>query len=367
MALKVIISTSSNCVSHLRGSRKFRIPTFELGNILWRPFVTQLTHDCKEKTEGENVGASKASKHQASIRKMDTYEDWLQDFLLQKGASTETIESIISRYPRAVIRTSENVRARWEIWKSILQTDLQVLQTLKRSPESFFRSSTLANLQDNISLFSSLGLSSNIVTQLMARAPRTFSNRAELNRNMVELLQNVCTCLGGNNPEEFAKNIIAKNVYLLTRSTKRIKVNIAMFQTMFKIPNVEMLDWIQGNGSGILDLGNDYIKNNFDNIQKKFQCLGCSEDAITKCVFAFPRILYLSPVTLNTKIDLLMKYGIKMDQILEMPRVLDVSSASMERNIKKLMQHGYDFQASGISVLALSRERFKLKIEKLMN
>lgn len=366
MALKVLISTSSNCVSHLRGYRKLQIPTFELRNILWRPLLTQLTPVREAKTEGENVGASKASKYQASVRK-DTHEDWLRDFLLQKGANTKTIDSIISRYPRAVTRTSENVQARWEIWKSVLQTDLQVLQTLERSPESFFRSSNLENLQDNVSFVSSLGLSSKIVTQLMARAPRTFSNRAALNRDMVEFLQNVCTCLGGDNPEEFARKIISKNVYLLTRSTKRIKVNVEMFQTMLKIPNAEMLDWIQGNGSGILDLGNAYIKKNFDNIQKKFQCLGCSEDEITKSIFTFPRILYLSPVTLNTKVDLLMKYGIKVDQILEMPRVLDVSSASIQSKIKELMQHGYDFQVSGIGVLTLSSNRFKLKVEKLMN
>lgn len=313
------------------------------------------------------MDASKTIRYQASIRTKETHEDWLRDFLLQKGADTETIDSVISRYPRAIIRTSENVQTRWEIWKSVLHTDLQVLKTLERSPESFFRSGDLENLQDNISFVCSLGLSSKIVTQLMARAPRTFSNRAALNRDMVEFLQNLCSCLGGDNPEEFARKIIAKNVYLLTRSTKRIKANIEIFQTMLKIPNAEMLDWIQSNGSDILDLGNAYIKKNFDNVQKKFQSLGCSEDEITKCIVTFPQILYLSPVTFNTKIDLLMKYGIKVHQILEMPRVLDVSSANIQSKIKELMQHGYDFQASGIGALALSRNRFKLKVEKLVN
>ncbi|KAM9308109.1 transcription termination factor 1, mitochondrial-like, partial [Gastrophryne carolinensis] len=294
-------------------------------------------------------------------------EDNLREFLVKKGANDEIVNSIISRYPRAITRTSENLQKRWNIWKSVLKSDLQVLQTLDRSPESFFRSSDLENLKENINFLSSLGLAGSTVTQLMAKAPRTFSNRATLNQDMVELLQNICICLGGDQAEEFARRIITKNIYILTRSTKRIKANIETMQSILKLPDAQMLEWIQGPGADILDLGNTYIKRNFENIYKKLRTLDCSEEEITACIFTFPRILYLSHVTFNSKTDLLLECGINVRQILDAPRVLEVSASTMQSRIKLLEQCDYDFQASGIGMLVLSSSRFKAKLEKLIH
>ncbi|XP_072268933.1 transcription termination factor 1, mitochondrial-like [Pyxicephalus adspersus] len=372
MALKVLISTSSHFWSHLKCAGNKNFPKPELRNVVWKLLHTEQVSNYGVKAESENVAianvdAAKTSKPQAAVRTKANHGDQVRMFLRKKGVLEETIDSVLSRYPRAIMRPSENLQATWEIWKSILKTDLQVLQTLVRSPESFFRSSDLENLNENISYLSSQGLPPKIVTQLMAKAPRTFSNRVTLNQAMVEFLQNLCSSFGGNNPQEFARTLISKKIYLLSRSTRRIQANIEMIQTILKIPDSEILDWIQSHGFGILDLGNTYITKNFDNMQKKLQSLGCLEEEIISSILEFPRVLYLSPGNFNTKIDLLLKYDIKVHQILKTPRVLEMSTATLQSRIEELLKHEYDFQTFGIGLLLVSKTRYKSRVEKFVN
>ena len=62
------------------------------------------------------VDVDMARKRQPGVfNRTDTSEQDLQTFLLSKGASKEVIASIISRYPRAMTRTSESLSNRWDL------------------------------------------------------------------------------------------------------------------------------------------------------------------------------------------------------------------------------------------------------------
>ncbi|KAM9737715.1 transcription termination factor 1, mitochondrial [Menidia menidia] len=299
------------------------------------------------------------------FRKAFTNEKGLAQFLQTKGASRQAIASIVSRYPRAITRSIEHLEQRWQLWRNVFTTDAEIVSILDRSPESFFRSSDNDNLEKNIAFLISLGLNTKDLHRLLTTAPRTFSNSVELNKQMVECLEDICAELGGENPEQFAKSIISKNLYILIRSTKRVKTNIETLKASLNLSDSEMLALLQGHGADILDLSNEYLKKSFNNLQQKMALLGCRRNDLKKIIISYPLILYIGPETLNTKIDCLLKGGITMKQILEKPKVLDYSTQNITGRLEELRRVGYDFKKNGINILDSSRKRFDAKMEKL--
>ncbi|XP_028255203.1 transcription termination factor 1, mitochondrial [Parambassis ranga] len=312
------------------------------------------------------VDVRKARQRQPGVlRKPFTNEQGLARFLQRKGASLKVIASIISRYPRAITRSIEHMEQRWQLWRNIFQTDAEIVTILDRSPESFFRSSDNENLQKNISFLISLGLNTKDLHRLLTTAPRTFSNSLELNKQMLRFLEDICAELGGTNPEQFAKTIISRNLYILIRSTKRVRATINTLRTSLDLNDSELLTLLQGPGSEILDLSSEYLKNNFSHLELKTASLGCEKSEIKKLVISYPMILYIGTDTLNSKIDCLLKGGITIKQILEKPKVLEYSTQNITGRLVELKRVGYDFQKNGINILDCSRKRFVAKMEKL--
>lgn len=299
------------------------------------------------------------------LRKQTTNEKDLKKFLQSKGANEEIIASIISRYPRAITRSYQSLEERWAIWRSILVTDMEILTILKRSPESFFRSGNNENVQKNIAFFCSLGLKSQDLCKLLTRTPRVFSNRVELNKQMIDLLREICLSLGGQNPDDFVKQLISKNVFIFLRSCKQVKANVCFLQSSFNLDNEELLTLLLGQGGDVLDLSNEYIKKTLTNVKEKLMSHGCTEEEADMFVLKHLRILYLSPQNLNDKIDFLLQANINIQQIVKYPLVLDKSVSTLSYRIEELEKLDYDFTVHGIGILALSQQRFAVKLGKL--
>ncbi|KAI4888518.1 hypothetical protein NFI96_032288 [Prochilodus magdalenae] len=299
------------------------------------------------------------------LRKIQTNEHGLSEFLSRKGASRDVIASIISRFPRAITRSGEHLEERWQLWRSIFQDDAEIVRILDRSPESFFRSSDNENLEKNIRYLNSLGITPQDLPKLLTKAPRVFSNSFELNRTMVELLQSVCVSLGGTDHEGFARAIIFRNVYILIRSTKRVKANIEFLLASLKLSNAEALSLFQSHGADILDLSHTSLKRNFKSLWAKLKSLGCRKAEMKRLVLNYALVLFVSPATLNEKLDCLVEGGIDVKQIVEKPKVLDFSAATLKQRLSDLNSLGYNFHASGIAILDMSRKRFDAKFEKL--
>ncbi|KAM9650470.1 transcription termination factor 1, mitochondrial isoform 2-T4 [Trichechus inunguis] len=312
------------------------------------------------------VDIDMAKKRQPGVfNRMVTNEQDLKMFLLSKGASKQVIASIISRYPRAITRTSESLSKRWDLWRKIMASDLEIVNILERSPESFFRSNNNLNLENNIKFFYSVGLTRKCLCRLLTNAPRTFSNSLDLNKQMVEFLQSVCLSLGHKDPADFVRKIIFKNPFILIRSTKRVKTNIEFLQSAFSLNSEELLALICGPGAEILDLSNDYAKRNYTNIKEKLFSLGCAEEEVQKFVFSYPDMIYLAEKKFNDKIDCLIQEKINISQIMESPRVLDSSLSTLKSRIKELVNAGYNLSTSNITPLSWSLKRYKAKLKKL--
>lgn len=312
------------------------------------------------------VDVKMARKRQPGVlRKTDTNVHGLVHFLQTKGATREMVASIISRYPRSITRSEEHLLERWQLWRSVFQSDSEIISILNRSPESFFRSSDNENLEKNIIFLTSLGLNSKDLHRLLTTAPRTFSNSVELNHQMVDLLLDVCVSLGGKNPSQFTRAIISKNVYILIRSTKRVQANVEFLQTSLELKNSDMLVLLQGSGAEILDLSHEILKKNFRMLQEKLESLGCNREHANKLIVNYPSILYVSPGRTSNKLDCLLKAGITLKQIMEKPKVLDFSLDNLVWRLGELRKVGYNFDQNGIGILDNSRKRFEAKLQKL--
>ncbi|XP_006834458.1 PREDICTED: transcription termination factor, mitochondrial [Chrysochloris asiatica] len=312
------------------------------------------------------VDIDMAKKRQPGVfNRMVTNEQDLKMFLLSKGASREVIASIISRYPRAITRTPESLSKRWDLWRKIMASDLDIVNILERSPESFFRSNNNLNLENNIKFLYSVGLTHKCLCRLLTTAPRTFSNSLDLNKQMVELLQTVCLSLGHKEPTEFVRKIILKNPFLFIQSTKRVRANIEFLQSTFNLNNEELLALLCGPGAEILDLSNDYTKRNYTNIKEKLISLGCTEQEVQKFVLRYPDVIFLAEKKFNDKIDFLIQEKINISQIIESPWVLGSSLSTLKTRIKELINAGYNLSTSNITILSWSLKRYKAKLKKL--
>ncbi|XP_066525461.1 transcription termination factor 1, mitochondrial [Hoplias malabaricus] len=299
------------------------------------------------------------------LRKNQTNEHGLAEFLSQKGASREVIASIISRFPRAITRSEEHLEERWCLWRNIFQNDTEIVKILDRSPESFFRSSDNENLEKNILFLTSLGILPQDLSKLLTKAPRVFSNSLELNRTMVELLQSVCVSLGGQDHEGFARNIITRNIYVLIRSTKRVTANIHFLLEALRLNKDEALNLFQGHGAQILDLSHNSLQRNFKSLQNKLKSLSCRRSDLKNLVLNYSQVLFVSPETLNAKLDCLLQGGIHLKWVVEKPKVLDFSVITLKQRLEDLNALGYDFEKNGIAVLDMSKKRFEAKLDKL--
>ncbi|XP_062385098.1 transcription termination factor 1, mitochondrial [Sardina pilchardus] len=337
---------------------------------------TQPSNDASDKEEENNllldnlkimgVDVEMAQKRQPGVlRKTITNERGLADFLQFKGASREVMASIISRFPRSISRSEQHLEERWQLWRTVFKSDSEIVSILDRSPESFFRSSDNDNLKKNIVFLTSLGLTSKDLHRLLTTAPRTFSNSVELNRQMVDLLKDVCSSLGGMEPSRFTKDVISKNPFILIRSTKRVRANVEFLQSSLGLTNSELLGVLQGHGAGILDLSHEILKRNFMMLQEKLVAVGgTKKDAITLIV-NHASVLFISHERISDKLDRLLQAGITVKQIREKPRILDFSLENLRWRVDELRKVGYDFDRSGVAVLDSSRKRFEARLQKM--
>ncbi|XP_054548296.1 transcription termination factor 1, mitochondrial isoform X2 [Talpa occidentalis] len=312
------------------------------------------------------VDVHKAKKRQPGVfNRVGTNEQGLKMFLMSKGASKKVIASIISRYPRAITRKVESLSERWELWRKIMTSDLEILNVLERSPESFFRSNDNQNLENNIDFLYSVGLSDKLLRRLLTHAPRTFSNSLHLNKQMIELLKKVSLSLGHNDPDDFIRKIIFKNPFILIQSTKRVKANIEFLQSTFNLSNEKLLILICGPGAEILDLSNDYAKKTYINIKEKLFSHGCTDEEVHKFVLSYPDLIFMGEKKFSDKIDCLIEENISIARILENPRILDSSISTLKSRIKQLVNAGYDLRTSNLALLSWSQNRYKAKLKKL--
>lgn len=372
-ALKALIGLHQSLVLQ----QSFRLVSHQLTSICLSRRLCSAANEPKKPQNPENesllenlnligVDIGKARQRQPGVlRRHLTNEMGLAQFLERKGASCEAIASIVSRFPRSITRSLDHLEQRWQLWRRVFSTDAEIMSILERSPESFFRSSDNENLKKNITFLKSLKLSSKDFHRLMTKAPRTFSNSVALNEQKVELLEDICLELCGENPKQFAKTIITKNIYVLIMSNKRIQTNVDILKDFLKLSDSALLDLLEGRGAKILDLSSEYLRKNLNSLEQKMCLLGCEKDEIKNLITKYPWVLCCGPTTLNAKLDCLINGGITIKQVLEKAKVLEYRAQNIAERLEQLQRVGYDFEKNGIHILDCSQTRFIERMKKL--
>ncbi|XP_077346953.1 transcription termination factor 1b, mitochondrial-like [Lithobates pipiens] len=368
MALKILINISGHFVKSSHGTGPLNVGVFIklLGRSCTqfsgygekKENVTQLLNPIQSNAKVTDMDAKKFSRRPSTIIRHAACKTHLEEFLLQKGASHFSVSRIILTYPKAISARYKDLPEVWGLWKSILKTDEAVLMVVTRSPESFFRSGGIEKLSENIAFFQSLGLSPKILHELMLKSPRTFANTVQLNKQMVFFFQDLCVRLGGENPDDFARQVITNNIFILTRSINRVKANIESIQSLMKLENKDLLSWIYGKGAFTLNLCNNYIEDNFLLFQQKMQSLGVLEADITRYIYENPSILLLSPKVFVYKIELLLNCGIEASKLLDNTLLSDVSLSRLRSRVRLLQQLDYDLGSNGPGILLLRQAEF---------
>ncbi|KAM9838816.1 transcription termination factor 1, mitochondrial [Aulostomus maculatus] len=304
-------------------------------------------------------------RHPGVLRKLLTNEKGLSQFLQNKGASKQVIASIITRYPRAITRLTQQLEQRWQLLRSIFKTDEQIINVIYRSPESFFRSSNNENFENNISYLTSIGLDTKDLHRLLTRAPRTLANTLELNKQMVTYLEDVGAELGATDPKEFVRAVICKNLFILIRSKKRIKENADLLRKTVELSDSELLALFQGNWAEVFTLSNVCMEKNLNYLKQVVISQGFQEADFREMILKCPKVLYRGGDTLSSKLECLLKEGITMEQILMKPRVLEISVQTIRERLEKLRSFGYNFEEEGIFILYTSQKRYEAKLELL--
>ncbi|XP_073438073.1 transcription termination factor 1, mitochondrial [Dendrobates tinctorius] len=380
MAMKMLTRITGNFVTCLRSTRKVKAVAsciLRVPDIPRARFCSQqLLHD-EAKVPIENLDLVTSlekmgvdltrvrKRHAVLLKKTSTHEQNLKHFLTEKGADAKMVASIISRYPQAITRDLDVLEKMWNVWKRVLESDATILSVAQRSPESFFRTSNTGNLAKNIRYLQSLGLPPKVLSQLMVKSPRTFANSVDLNKQNVEYLLRLCTMLGGKDPREFVRELISRNIYILTKSTNRIQNNIEKIKSLMKLDDRALLLWIQGDGAPIVSLSYTYFENNYRNAQAILLSLGCTEVEISLYIFTCPKLLLVTPTIFANKIKLLMQCGVDVKEILNNPNILAFHINNLKSRIKQLKDSGYDFRSSGLGVLQLGQAKFNSKLERL--
>lgn len=203
MASRNIWRVRRNFLFDLRGWVPQYSAEVFLKSISFRPFSVECDSKDGESLEnGDLLINGSWSRHGRGH--LEFYE-WAgaEDVPSIQRASDKVIGSIISRYPRAITRTPERLSKRWDLWREIMASDLEIVNSLECSPESFFLSNNNLNLENNIKFLCSVGLTHKCLCRLLTSAPRTFSNSLNLNKQMVEYLQETSISLRHNVPTNF--------------------------------------------------------------------------------------------------------------------------------------------------------------------
>ncbi len=95
------------------------------------------------------------------------------------------------------------------------------------------------------------------------------------------------------------------------------------------------------------------------------ETLGCSEAELRQIVLQCPAFLYYSVPILADRVEGLLTSGFSMEQIMETPTVLELTTQIVQYRIQKLRSFGYDVRSGSLEVLSGTKKDFEMSYGKL--
>ncbi|XP_031420205.1 LOW QUALITY PROTEIN: transcription termination factor 2, mitochondrial [Clupea harengus] len=347
--------TSSLCVYCRRGPM---IPTLHRA----RP--------CSSLTQKENQATVDALYSlSVDIRKVRKLKGWVLHqspayvseavtLLRGLGAEGSAIASILEQHPEAVLCSPEQMDAQRELWGSVCPNDRDLVGIIEKFPASFFTSACHHNNQrDNILFFQSLRLNKRIISKLMASAPQSFSRPVEHNQHMVHTLQEAYLSLGGqqDNMKIWMQKLLSQNPYVLLKSPEGLRENLLFLRDQ-GFTSAQLLQLLAKLRGFVTELSPESMRLTLDFSR---ETLGCDQAQLLEIVLKCPALLYYSVPVLSERLQVLLSAGVSLEQIAEVPTVLELTTQIVSYRIERLKAYGYDVRTGSLEALNGTKKDFE--------
>ncbi|XP_066212090.1 transcription termination factor 2, mitochondrial [Saccopteryx leptura] len=341
----------------------------------YRPLLACFTYTTTNQSDTENKRTvEKLYKFSVDIRKIrrlkgwilledETYVEEIANILQQLGADETSVASILERCPEAIVCSPTAVNTQRELWQSVCKNKEELVKLIEQFPESFFTIQDQENQKLNVQFFQELGLKNVVISRFLTTATSVFHNPVENNKQMIRLLQESYLNLGGSeaNMKVWLLKLLSQNPFVLLNSSAAILETLEFFQEQ-GFTNFEILQLLSKLKGFLFQLGPRSIQNSMSFSKNAFNC---THHDLKQLVLQCPALLYYSVPVLEERIQGLLKEGISIAQIREMPMVLELTPQIVQYRIRKLNSLGYSIKGGHLGNLNGTKKEFEANFGKI--
>lgn len=308
------------------------------------------------------------------VRKVRKFKGWVlsensayvfetADLLRDMGADTASIARVLENHPEAVLCQPEEVAAQRDLWISVCPNKRELVSIIEKFPASFFALTHHDNQRANMRYLQSLRLSKRIIGKLMASAPQSFSRPVERNKEVIHTLRETYLDLGGDegNLRVWLQKLLSQNPYILMRPAEAWRDSLGFLREQ-GFTTEELLDLVSNLRASIAELQPEAMCQALGYIEG---ALMCSKEELREIVIRCPAILYYSLPILVGRFQGLMDVGVSMEQVKEVPNVLELTTQIVLYRIQKLASYRYDVRCGSLDVIVGTKKDFEMSYSKL--
>ncbi|XP_056334962.1 transcription termination factor 2, mitochondrial [Danio aesculapii] len=338
------------------------------------PLLLQRT--CSSVTQEENplaidalynlsVDISKVRKLKGWVlRQKPVYVNETVALLRDIGANETVIARVLELHPEAILCKPEQMELQKQLWMSVCANKKDLVGIVEKFPASFFTSSSNHdNQKANIEYFQTLHLNKRIISKLMASALQSFSRPVKQNQEMIQTLQKTFLDLGGNedNMKVWLQKLLTQNPYVLLKPSDALHDNLTFLHNR-GFTSSELLHLLSKLRGFVTELNPESMRLTLGYSQEMFRC---TEDELRRIVLQCPALLYYSVPILADRFKGLLCAGVSVEQIMETPTVLELTTQIVQFRILKLRSYGYDVHSGSLDVLNGTKKDFEMSYGKL--
>ncbi|XP_048355138.1 transcription termination factor 2, mitochondrial [Sphaerodactylus townsendi] len=323
-------------------------------------YTTEVTLQGENKTTTESL--YELSVDIKKIRRLKPWVLWKEvtyaketaEILREMGADRNDVTHIFERCPEAILCRPTSIRSQRDLWSSVCPNEKQLVELIKRFPETFFAVEHYEKQKGNIRFFKDLGLKNTIISRLLTSAANIFYNPVEKNKLMIETLQRNYLYLGGSkeNMKTWLLKLLSQDPFILLNSPDAVQENL-QFLRKNDFTDSDILSLLSRLKGFIFQLNPVTMQNSMLFSKNAFKC---SNEELRGLIIKCPALLYTSVPILEERLDRLLKVGISLGEINDVPSVLELTPEIVQYRIKKLDAIGYDIRGNLENVTGTKKE-----------
>lgn len=292
-----------------------------------------------------------------------TYAQDIANILQEMGADQSAIACIFEVHPEAILCKPTDIICQRDLWLSVCRNEKQLVELIKRFPESFFAVEHYENQKANIKLFQEFGLKNIIISRLLTGASSIFYTPVEKNKHLIETLQSNFLRLGGSqaNMKNWLLKLLSQNPFILLNTSDAVQENLRFLQEN-NFTNSEVLSLLSKLKGFIFQLNPITMQSSMRFSKNIFQC---SNQELKELIIKCPALLYYSVPVLEERLEGLLKGGVSIEQIKEAPGVLELTPEIVQYRIKKLAASGYNINSGTLDCLNGTKKDFEATYGKI--